>query len=242
MNHAQQFVLNKIRQRAARCRLGYGGKAWVTSDPKIEVVEDRMLLLEIIDQEQRSADALREQLQYAADSFRSHGFAVDADECESAINESLSGGNAGKPESCGTDQVSGIAAATGAGQLPAGNPGSTGDSSERRSPVATPGAATPDEGNRPNFDEFARHRDFCPICRSGLDTGLQCDECGADLMPVVVAAMNFEKCAFHLMEMMKAYERRVRSECGPEDIQKRPWECFEYISAAEFLRKSWSEQ
>ena len=30
-------------------------------------------------------DALCEQLQYAADSFRSHGFSVDAEECEEAI-------------------------------------------------------------------------------------------------------------------------------------------------------------
>ena len=33
-------------------------------------------------------DALSEQLQYAADSFRSHGFSVDADECEEAIRGS----------------------------------------------------------------------------------------------------------------------------------------------------------
>lgn len=142
-------VLSRIRARADRCRLGYGGKAWVTSDPKTEVVEDRMWLLEFIDSQFRAMNLLRESLQNAADSFRNLGCSVDADDCEEAIKESLSGGNPGEPAACRTAQERGIAAATGAGQHPADNPESTGDSAERRSPVGTPGTPTPDESNRP---------------------------------------------------------------------------------------------
>jgi len=35
--------------------------------------------------------------------------------------------------------------------------------------------------------EGMKHWDWCPICRSGLDTGLECDNCGADLMPICKA-------------------------------------------------------
>lgn len=38
-----------------------------------------------IDRLTRERDAAREALQIAADSFRSHGFAVDADEAEAAL-------------------------------------------------------------------------------------------------------------------------------------------------------------
>ena len=42
---------------------------------------------------------------------------------------------------------------------------------------------------------------------------------------------------FVLMEMMQAYERRVRSDCTtPEQIAAKPWECMEYLRAAEYLR------
>lgn len=50
----------------------------------------------------------------------------------------------------------------------------------------------------------------------------------------------FERGCYVLMEMMKAYERRIRSDCTtPEQIEKRPWECAEYIAAADFLKKVW---
>jgi len=32
-----------------------------------------------------------------------------------------------------------------------------------------------------------KHWDWCPICRGGLDTGLECYQCGADLMPIYTA-------------------------------------------------------
>lgn len=39
-----------------------------------------------------------------------------------------------------------------------------------------------------------------------------------------------------LMEMMQAYERRVRSDCTtPEQIAAKPWECAEYIKASRFM-------
>jgi hypothetical protein len=45
---------------------------------------------------------------------------------------------------------------------------------------------------------------------------------------------------FVLMEMMQAYERRVLSDCKTEDdIKARPWECAEYLKAADYLRKVW---
>ena len=43
-----------------------------------------------------------------------------------------------------------------------------------------------------------------------------------------------------IMELMQAYERRVRSDCTTqEQIDKRPWECAEYIKAADYLRAVW---
>ena len=46
--------------------------------------------------------------------------------------------------------------------------------------------------------------------------------------------------AHTLMELMKAYERRVRSDCTSQaDIDARPWECAEYRAAADYLRKTW---
>lgn len=46
-----------------------------------------------------------------------------------------------------------------------------------------------------------------------------------------------ERGCYFLMEMMKAYERRIRSDCKTqEEIDKRPWECAEYVAAAAYLR------
>jgi len=48
---------------------------------------------------------------------------------------------------------------------------------------------------------------------------------------------RLERTAYCLMRMMQAYERRVRSDCKtPEELEKRPWECAEYIEAANLLR------
>lgn len=146
-----------------------------------------------------------------------------------------------------------------------------------------------------------KHWDWCPICRGGLDTGLECDQCGADFMPIYTAFKeslsggnpgepkactpaeergiggatgagqppdgkpgstvdsaerrspdgtertpspdesnrHFDRGCFVIMELMQAYERRVRSDCTPVEIDKRPWECAEYLKASEYLRKVW---
>ena len=50
----------------------------------------------------------------------------------------------------------------------------------------------------------------------------------------------YERGAYILMEMMKAYERRIRSDCKSQaDIDAKPWECAEYMAAADFLRTTW---
>lgn len=49
-----------------------------------------------------------------------------------------------------------------------------------------------------------------------------------------------ERGCFVLMEMMKAYERRIRSDCTTqEQIDKKPWECAEYLAAADYLKAVW---
>lgn len=54
------------------------------------------------------------------------------------------------------------------------------------------------------------------------------------------ANLVYERGAFVLMELMKAYERRVRSDCKSQaDLDAKPWECAEYRAAADFLRKTW---
>jgi outer membrane protein TolC len=34
-----------------------------------------------------------------------------------------------------------------------------------------------------------------------------------------------------LQDLMAAYERLVRSGCTPEQIEKKPWECWEFLQA-----------
>ncbi len=38
-----------------------------------------------------------------------------------------------------------------------------------------------------------------------------------------------------LNNLLDAYERRIRSECTPEQLEKKPWECMEYIEARRVL-------
>lgn len=51
----------------------------------------------------------------------------------------------------------------------------------------------------------------------------------ADLAKVI------ERGGYCLAQMMNAYERRIRSDCTPEQIEKRPWECAEYVEARAYL-------
>jgi len=45
-----------------------------------------------------------------------------------------------------------------------------------------------------------------------------------------------ERGSYCLVQMMDVYERRVRSDCTTEQLEKRPWECAEYIAASVYLR------
>lgn len=38
-----------------------------------------------------------------------------------------------------------------------------------------------------------------------------------------------------LLDMMNAYERRVRTDCTPEQLAKAPWRCAEYMAAEAIL-------
>jgi hypothetical protein len=50
-------------------------------------------------------------------------------------------------------------------------------------------------------------------------------------------AKVIERQSFVLMELMQAYERRIRSDCKTQDeLDKRPWECAEYRAAADLLK------
>jgi hypothetical protein len=45
-----------------------------------------------------------------------------------------------------------------------------------------------------------------------------------------------DRARYCLMEMMQAYERRIRSDCTtPEQLAAKPWECAEYVSASRFM-------
>ena len=45
-----------------------------------------------------------------------------------------------------------------------------------------------------------------------------------------------------IMELMQAYERRIRSDCTtPEQLAAKPWECAEYIRGARYLKAVWKD-
>lgn len=99
---------------------------------------------------------------------------------------------------------------------------------------------------RAAFDEYAAtitERSFmgareAAFMRGFLAGSRACSPVEAPEKPAVHAA--FERGCHVLMEMMKAYERRVRTDCRtPEDLAKRPWECAEYVAAANYLRAVW---
>ena len=50
--------------------------------------------------------------------------------------------------------------------------------------------------------------------------------------------LQSERGNYCLAQLMQAYERRIRTDCkSQEEIDKRPWECAEYVDAAQFLRQ-----
>jgi hypothetical protein len=88
-----------------------------------------------------------------------------------ALKESLSGGNPGEPKACTPAEERGIVGATGAGQPPDGNPESTGDSAERRSPDGTELTPSPDESHRHPSSKstvwMAKNRAYSETCYFG---------------------------------------------------------------------------
>lgn len=41
-----------------------------------------------------------------------------------------------------------------------------------------------------------------------------------------------------LRDLLMAYERRIRSDCTPEQLKQRPWRVAEYLAAEEALRNA----
>ena len=99
------------------------------------------------------------------------------------------------------------------------------------------------------WDDFDPH----PKCNCEIDAvfsaieGPRTTDSASDVPVEESAACEIERAnrvygrgAHTLMELMKAYERRVRSDCTSQaDIDARPWECAEYRAAADYLRKTW---
>lgn len=51
-----------------------------------------------------------------------------------------------------------------------------------------------------------------------------------------------DRACYVIMELMQAYERRIRSDCAtPEQLASKPWECAEYIKAERFLKAIWKD-
>lgn len=51
-----------------------------------------------------------------------------------------------------------------------------------------------------------------------------------------------DRACYVIMELMQAYERRIRSDCTtPEQLAANPWECAEYIKAERFLKAIWKD-
>lgn len=64
--------------------------------------------------------------------------------------------------------------------------------------------------------EICAQWDWCPYCKNGLDTGLQCDQCLADLMPVQEALRELQR----LRSSGGASERPCT--CHPDDNPPTP--------------------
>lgn len=127
-----------------------------------------------------------------------------------AFKESLSGGNPGEPKACTGAEERGISGATGAGQHPDGNPESTGDSAERRSPVGTERTPSPDESNRHHVSKsivwMAKDRTYRETCYFGHYATAVAWANGGTVIPVEV----FEP---------EAHDLRVTDGCAPDEPQ-----------------------
>jgi hypothetical protein len=88
---------------------------------------------------------------------------------------------------------------------------------------------------------FARNKIVMPDVESGklMDAAASAIEYARQVADASVD-VQFERGCYVLMEMMKAYERRIRSDCTTqEQLDAKPWECSEYITAARYLVKFW---
>lgn len=59
--------------------------------------------------------------------------------------------------------------------------------------------------------DLMAHFDFCPVCRNGLDTGLECDKCGADFMPIQEALSELQSARKRIADL----ERLARIPSAP---------------------------
>lgn len=132
MTKTQISMWREIAARADRDSLGYGGRAWISKDPKSVIVDDRKQLLELMEYEQ---------------SMLSRSIGTD---------EFLDPPCGGGPSLC--TQVQRMKAAL----------DSLRNQSESIAAVAL----------------GMNNWEFCPICRGNLDTGWECDNCGADFHPL----------------------------------------------------------
>ena len=85
--------------------------------------------------------------------------------------------------------------------------------------------------------EHSKHWDFCPICREGLDTGLECAHCGYDMMPVVnMLQFLWERCEVaekerdaahqHLHAWKFQYDEQAAELARVREAHSRAWRTF----------------
>lgn len=90
--------------------------------------------------------------------------------------------------------------------------------------------------------EIFKHFDFCPICRDGLDTGLECNKCGADWMPLCDAvSMLPSEC--DALRAQLALSESVASAASTYSVAfQSEGDCFDEMEALEMALKPWREQ
>lgn len=82
--------------------------------------------------------------------------------------------------------------------------------------------------------EICAHWDWCPYCKNGLDTGLQCDQCLADLMPVQEALRELQRLRDPQSHLSLAARQRLESSsAGARDEDDAP-----ELTADDFKRPS----
>ena len=88
-------------------------------------------------------------------------------------------------------------------------------------------------------DSYGNHSYEFGASQEGVRAARErCELAHAALLAAVRAlADDKDRLAHCLMLMMQAYERRIRSDCTTqEQLDKRPWECAEYVESAKWMR------